>query len=155
MVFEARGQEKLLTSQIFFRKKKNQFFSTLMSLLHYDEMGTELGWLCLDFFPLIATPQTCNTITEDTCIHQAQRRKTIFGLERQVILLHYSLLYYTGFPGGTVVKSACQCRRHRRVQFDPWVRKIPREMATHSSIFAWKIPWILAGNPPWGCKKSD
>jgi len=27
--------------------------------------------------------------------------------------------------------------------FDPWVGKIPLEkgMATHSSIFAWKIPW--------------
>jgi len=31
-----------------------------------------------------------------------------------------------GFPGGSVGKeSACQCRRHRRYQFDPWVRKIP------------------------------
>ena len=26
---------------------------------------------------------------------------------------------------------------------DPWVRKIPlgKEIATHSSILAWKIPW--------------
>ena len=32
-----------------------------------------------------------------------------------------------GFPGGSVVKkkSASQCRRHRRCEFDPWVRKIP------------------------------
>ena len=95
-----------------------------MSLLHYDEMGTELGWLCLDFFPLIATPQTCNTITEDSCIHQAQRRKMIFGLERTSYLIS-PLFYYSGFPSGTVVKSACQCRRHRRLQFDPWVRKSP------------------------------
>ena len=38
-------------------------------------------------------------------------------------------------------KSACQCRRHRRLGFEPWVRKIPKkeEMSTHSSIFAWKI----------------
>ena len=29
-------------------------------------------------------------------------------------------------PGGSVVKeSACQCRRHRRYGFNPWVRKIP------------------------------
>ena len=35
---------------------------------------------------------------------------------------------------------ACQCRRCR---FDPWVRRCPGEgMATHSSILAWKIPWI-------------
>ena len=27
--------------------------------------------------------------------------------------------------------------------FNPWVRKIPleKEMATHSSILAWRIPW--------------
>ena len=38
-------------------------------------------------------------------------------------------------------ESACQCRRLR---FDPWVRKDPleEEMATHSSILAWEIPWI-------------
>ena len=30
-----------------------------------------------------------------------------------------------GFPGGTSGKEpACQCRRHRRCGFDPWVGKI-------------------------------
>ena len=30
------------------------------------------------------------------------------------------------FPGGTSSKEpACQCRRHKRFRFDPWVRKIP------------------------------
>ena len=40
-------------------------------------------------------------------------------------------------------ESACQCRRFRRLGFDPWIRKIPLEqgMAIHSSILAWKIPW--------------
>ena len=44
-----------------------------------------------------------------------------------------------GFPGLSSKESACQCRR---CEFDPWVRKIPleKEMATHSSIIAWKIP---------------
>ena len=49
-----------------------------------------------------------------------------------------------GFPGGADGKeSACQCKRHRRVGFDPWVGKIPQEkgMATHSSTLAWKILW--------------
>ena len=27
-----------------------------------------------------------------------------------------------GFPGK---EPACQCRRHKRHRFDPWVRKIP------------------------------
>ena len=37
-------------------------------------------------------------------------------------------------------EPTCQCRRRG---FDPWVRKIPlkKEMATHSSILAWRIPW--------------
>ena len=28
-------------------------------------------------------------------------------------------------------------------QFNPWIRKTPleKEMATHSSILAWEIPW--------------
>ena len=46
-----------------------------------------------------------------------------------------------GFSGGVSGKEfACQCRR---CGFDPWVGKIPleREMATHSSVTAWKTPW--------------
>ena len=40
-------------------------------------------------------------------------------------------------------ESACQCRRCKRRRFNPWVREIPleEEMAAHSSILAWEIPW--------------
>ena len=34
---------------------------------------------------------------------------------------------------------------------DPLVK----EMATHSSILAWKIPWTEVGYSPWGCKGLD
>ena len=36
------------------------------------------------------------------------------------------------------------CLQCRRPGFDPWVGKIPleKEMATHSSILAWRIPWM-------------
>ena len=63
-------------------------------------------------------------------------------------------------PGGSDGKeSACQCRRHKRCGFDPWVRKIP-----------WRRKWqptpvslpgkshrqkSLAGYSPWGRKESD
>ena len=31
-----------------------------------------------------------------------------------------------GFPGGASGKElACQCRRHKRHGFNPWVKKIP------------------------------
>ena len=40
-----------------------------------------------------------------------------------------------GFPGGSGVKKpTCRCRRLR---LDP----LEEEMATHSSILAWEIPW--------------
>ena len=45
-----------------------------------------------------------------------------------------------GSAGGSAGKeSTCQPRRHG---LEPWVRKIPpeEEMATHSSVLAWKIP---------------
>ena len=29
-----------------------------------------------------------------------------------------------GFPGGSAVKTACQCRSYRRHGFDPWFGKI-------------------------------
>ena len=40
-------------------------------------------------------------------------------------------------------ESACQCRRWKGCGFDPGSGRFPgEEMATHSSILAWKIPWI-------------
>ena len=38
-------------------------------------------------------------------------------------------------------ESTCHCRRPKNCEFDPWVRKIPleEEMATRSSILAWRI----------------
>ena len=49
-----------------------------------------------------------------------------------------------GFPSGSAGKEpACQCRRHMRLGFDPWVGEIPlqEDMATHSSVLALEIPW--------------
>ena len=71
-----------------------------------------------------------------------------------------------GFSGK---EPACQCRRHKRLRFDPWVRKIPLEvgMATHSSILAGRIPRTeelgrlrcmgsqRVGHKKWGRKESD
>ena len=37
-----------------------------------------------------------------------------------------------------------------------WEDPLRKEMATHSSTLAWKIPWrILVGYSPWGHKESD
>ena len=82
---------------------------------------------------------------------------------------------YIVFPVGSVIKkkkkkSVCQFRRRG---FDPWIRKIymisakslrfwrslkedplEKEMATHTSILAWKIPWTenLVGYSLWVAK---
>ena len=67
---------------------------------------------------------------------------------------------YMGFPGSTNGKeSACQCRRCKRHRFDPVGGEEPlaREMATCSSILAWKIPWTeeLGGLQSHGLSKSQ
>ena len=49
-----------------------------------------------------------------------------------------------GFPGGVSGKeSACQCRRHKRLGFDPWVRKTSRRGAWQPT------PVFLPGKIPW------
>jgi len=39
------------------------------------------------------------------------------------------LIPWWGFPGGSVVKNpiSCQCRKHKRCRFDPWVGKSLRK----------------------------
>ena len=44
----------------------------------------------------------------------------------------FSILWLSG------KELTCQCRR---CGFDPWVRKMEKQIATHSSILGWKIPW--------------
>ena len=43
------------------------------------------------------------------------------------------------------------------VQSLSWEDPLEEGMATHSSILAWKTPWMwsLAGYSPWGHKESD
>ena len=53
--------------------------------------------------------------------------------------------------------------KHLHTMWETWVQSLgqedllEKEMATHSSIHAWKIPWMrnLVGYSPWGLKESD
>ena len=45
-----------------------------------------------------------------------------------------------GFPGGSVVKNP-PAMQETRVQSLGWEDPLEKEMATHSSTLAWKIPW--------------
>ena len=54
---------------------------------------------------------------------------------------------------------ACQCRRHEKCGFDPWVRKIPcrRKWQPTPVLLPGKYHGqrSLAGYIPWGCAESD
>ena len=56
-------------------------------------------------------------------------------------ILFLQLSAKLGFPSGSAV-ICLQCRRCRKLRFDPWVRKITwrRAWQTHSSILAGRIP---------------
>ena len=45
-----------------------------------------------------------------------------------------------GFPGGSVVKDL-PAMQETQVQSLVWADPLEKEMATHSSILAWEIPW--------------
>ena len=47
--------------------------------------------------------------------------------------------------------------RETRVRSLGWEDPLEKEMATHSSILAWKIPWMEPGRLqiPWGHKELD
>ena len=60
-----------------------------------------------------------------------------------------------GFPGGSDGKeSACQCRRHKKRAFSPWLgRSLEKEMVFLPRKFHEQRS--LAGYSPWDCKESD
>ena len=65
-----------------------------------------------------------------------------------------------GFPGGAGGKEpACQCRRHERREFDPWVGKIPgRRVWQPTPVFLSGESHgqrSLVGYSPWGHKELD
>ena len=72
-----------------------------------------------------------------------------------------SFFFFFKFKLGASLVAQCK-KIHLPVQ-EMWVwflvQKDPleKEMATHSSILAWEIPWTEepGGYSPWGCKESD
>ena len=70
------------------------------------------------------------------------------------------LYIFLGFQGYASDKNyACQCRRHKRCGFDPWVRKIPwrREWQTTSVFLPGESQGqrSLVGYGPQGHKELD
>ena len=67
----------------------------------------------------------------------------------------YSIIWFSGFPGGS---DGRVCLQWERLRFNHWVGKIPWRTKWQPTpiILVWKIPWwrSLAGYNPWGCKES-
>ena len=72
----------------------------------------------------------------------------------------FYLLYFTMLWTSLVAQMV----KHLSTMWETWVRSLgwedslEKEMATHSSTLALKIPWteeLGAGYYPWGCKESD
>ena len=83
----------------------------------------------------------------------------MLGYERFASMGYIFLIGLPPFPGGASGKEpTCQCRtQETRVQSLGCEDPLEKEVATHSSILAWKVPWT--GEPdgvsPWGRKESD
>ena len=75
-------------------------------------------------------------------------------------MIEYNPINLLGFPIGACGKEfACQCRRHKRHRFDPWVRKIPESRKWQSApVFLpekFHGQRSLVGFSPWDCKELD
>ena len=61
-----------------------------------------------------------------------------------------------GFPGGSEVNNS-PVVQETQVRSLGWEEPLEKEMATNSSILAWRIPWTEGpgGCSPWGHKESN
>ena len=96
----------------------------------------------------------------DNPLDRGAWQATVYGMAKSWTWLSSYHFHVLGFPGGTSGKDlTCQCRRHKRCRFNPWVGKIP-----------WRRAWqptpgflpgeshgqrSLAGYSPLGCKELD
>ena len=84
-------------------------------------------------------------------VHSAAKKK-----KKKVIFVSWVVVFRTTLPGGASGKEpACQCRRHKRCGFNPWVGKIPWRRKWQSTLGF--LPGeshgqrSLAGSIPQGC----
>ena len=63
-------------------------------------------------------------------------------LKFNVFLVHFCLLYFQRISLMAQRVKCLPTMRETRVQSLSWEDPLEKEMATHSSILAWKIPWI-------------
>ena len=85
---------------------------------------------------------------------------SLFVFKQPILGCYYK---YSGLPkwlsGKKKKKSTCQCRRHRRCEFNPWIRKIPwrrKWQATPIILPGKSNGWrSLVGCSPRSCQELD
>ena len=103
-----------------------------------------MGWLWPEACYL-STPINGNPL-QYSCLENPMDRgawqATVHGVAKSRTRPSEFTIPQEGFPGGASGKeSACQCRCKRRgFNFLGWEDPLEKEMATHSSILAWRIP---------------
>ena len=82
-----------------------------------------------------------NNATNKHCNLNKSKTELVFSIPFEDALIHYSVLVNKqGFPGGSDGKeSACNARDSGLIPGSG--DALEKRMATHSSIFAWRIPW--------------
>ena len=102
--------------------------------MHFNARNTILYFFTFhstrkDVFFSAQWPQTgvqwCIRMTHEACSKSLHLGPTLDSLNQNLKFgNHWS--HHWGFPGGTGGKEpTCQCRRHKRHRFHPWVGKIP------------------------------
>ena len=70
------------------------------------------------------------------------------------VIINWTLYsIYLGFPGGLVRKSL-PAVQETWVRSLGWEDPLEEEMAAHSSILAWRIPWMAEPYGLWGHRVS-
>ena len=107
---------------------------------HFFFLISILYKLEINFFNLLKINDAISSFffPSNICILQKEGGKTGNMCLRHKIHIYRQLEHpmkcHRGFPDGASGKEpACQCRRHKRCRFDPWVRKIPWRRAWHST----------------------
>ena len=90
------------------------------------------------FPPSGLNPKPVNTFPPQFSFNLPLHLVTVFWVS-ELFGICYSRVQ--GFPGGSVVKNPPASAEEPRVQSLGWEDPLEEEMANHSSIIAWKIPW--------------
>ena len=113
---------------------------TIFPLLSALKLSSSFSFIYLSTFHSLNTKKKKKLPGSVSCWYACPGvTSEIFSLTIKLTNIYLvSLMWQTGFPGGARGKElTCQCRRHKRHKFNPWIRKIPW---IHSSILAWRIP---------------